>query len=115
MKLPFRIKDRQVQGNFDYLVGHLGAVVRGQVTAAGAITSGRGFTVSQPGTGTYLITFTQIFNPSPIMTIAMFDAVRLGLIPRVYAKTDRSVNIAFETPTGTLTNVAFDFTASEPS
>ena len=55
-------------------------IVRGSVHADGGIIDGSGFTVSHPGTGDYLITFTPPFAGPPSLTASCEQVSTTGLV-----------------------------------
>jgi hypothetical protein len=86
-------------------------IVRGEVTSAGAINLGAGFSVTRTGTGAYSVTFTTAFAAIPVVTAqAMLTAG--ALVSKVASRTASGFTVAvFTTTTGANTDGAFSFIA----
>lgn len=88
-------------------------IVRGTVSAAGAILQGGGFTVTNPSAGYYTITFTTPFASPPTVT-AISELTSF----RSYIQTDgasaAAVNLTIFSSTGTNPADAFHFIAIGP-
>lgn len=85
-------------------------VITGQVSAAGAIIAGTGFTVVNGSTGTYTITFATPFASPSILLVTITDTVNNG-VPRVTATTANTATINTQSIGGGDANRAFCFVA----
>lgn len=86
-------------------------IIRGTVSAVGAVTRGEGFSVTKPSTGVYSLTFTQAFHTIPVV-VATLSAAGVGHIGSdpiaigLGSNDIRTFNAA-----GTPTDVEFNFMA----
>jgi hypothetical protein len=86
------------------------APITGQVSNAGAVVAGSGFTAASAGTGLYTVTFTAAFavNPTVIVTAVMDSNQRVANLLNL-ATTSFDVNTRNDA--GSLANGAFHFVA----
>jgi len=85
-------------------------MVRGTISNGGLIIKGKGFTVSHPGTGTYVVNFTPAFSDVPSVTVTGVDIpARAGAVI-----SSSSVNIGTAAFDGTPVDDAFHFIAVGP-
>lgn len=88
-------------------------LVRGEVSTAGAISRGSGFTVAHPGTGAYTITFTPSFASPPTCTVTAFGGTT-GDFAQVTTVTNAQATIVIENRSGGTNDQAFHFIAVGP-
>lgn len=85
------------------------ASVRGKVNADGTIAQGSGFSVSHPGTGRYVITFSTAFATAPVVVASPLSG---QIFPRIAVDSSTtSVEINMLNTGNSLTDVAFHFIA----
>lgn len=92
-------------------------IVRGNVTAGGAIVEGTGFTATRTGTGRYTITFSTAFPTSepPVMTLTGIGSTLSVVIANIYSPTTTTTAFVRTTNTaGTDVDSAFNFIAIGP-
>lgn len=102
-------------GNRNVVVSNTNAaanlsIIRGLIASGGAITSGEGFTVSNPGSGTYIITFTIPFAdiPAVICTSANGPSNLVMVTQPLVGSVDIFTNVG---STGAANNAGFSFIA----
>jgi len=94
-------------------------IVRGSVTQNGSIFKGTGFSVSHPSSGKYVVTFSQSFSVSPVITLTAYqqptNGFRANVAGLAYNADDHRSVFTVVTPqtdeNGTLTDAAFEFIA----
>lgn len=118
MRFPYRLKDLNVQKNFDYASRFLFRSVRGRVnTTTPTIVGGKGFTLTRNGAGDVTVTFSQPFIVTPVVVVGMGETA-VVLMVKLHAVTPPSptgFRVAILTPAGVLTDGDFTFIASDPS
>jgi hypothetical protein len=90
-------------------------VIRGKVSAAGALTAGFGFTVAHPSTGVYTITYTSPFTGTPVVTANANGPT--SLVPCfviVPSSSTSSVELIVNDFTNVVRDRSFDFIAIGP-
>lgn len=84
-------------------------IVRGEVSAAGAVSRGSGFTVVRNSAGNYTVTFSTAFSAAPIVVASFIDG---GIFAaRVSATSTTATTIITFNSVGTSTDSAFQFHA----
>lgn len=84
------------------------AIIRGSVTSGGSITTGEGFTVSHPGTGSYTITFSTAFAAAPVVLVTQGNPTGFA---QPASPTTTTVDINTYNAATSLTNSPFTFIA----
>lgn len=108
----------QSGGSFDSQISSGGGVtppgsslLTGEISAAGAITQGTGFTVAHPGVGIYDITFTTPFSAAPAAFITPIDTnLRIPHLDPAFQAAG-SIRIVMLDSAGTPQNTRFCFSA----
>jgi hypothetical protein len=85
-------------------------LVRGAVSAAGALAIGSGFTVVRTAVGTYTVTFTPTMKATPVLAFGVGLAGPFGIGVTANAATGFSV-ATFNTTTGVNADTGWHFTA----
>lgn len=91
-------------------------IVRGSVTAAGAIDAGTGFTIAKTGTGLYTITFSPAFSAVPSVVASAGTTAGALFAKQQNGTTPTSSEFKVVTTTSAaVTDSAFHFIAAGPA
>lgn len=85
-------------------------VITGEVTGAGAVQAGSGFTVNRTGVGRYIITFTTPFAAAPSVVATIIAATGTEIIT-MNQPNPNSVQINVDTPAAATIDASFCFIA----
>jgi hypothetical protein len=89
--------------------------LRGSVTSAGALSTGKGFTVEKTGTGAYLIKFTTAFAVKPVVTVSPHTSLAFKATILQDEKTTEQIKIRTFDASEAAADVGFHFHAAEPT
>ena len=82
--------------------------ITGQVSAAGAVTAGTGWSVNRSATGTYDVTFTSAYSAAPTVVVTLTDITN-HLVYAITASSTTGFTVKITSGSGSATNCSFNF------